>query len=79
MKITKLIIEGDSQIILNAFGKQQTPNWILNAKLESVLSLIDQFEGIRIQHIYCEGNLDADKLVNQGVEGEDFIHITSQN
>lgn len=75
--ITKLIIEGDSQIILNAIRKHQTPNWVMNAKLESVLCLIDQFEEIQIQHIFCEGNVEADKLAIEGVEGEYFTLISS--
>ena len=57
--------------------KHQTPNWVMNAKLESVLCLIDQFEDVQIQHIFCEGNVEVDKLANEGVEGEDFMLISS--
>lgn len=63
-KITKLIIEGDSKIIINAIRKCQTPNWVMNSKLESILCLIDQFEETKFQHIFCEGNAEANKLAN---------------
>ena len=33
IRVPKVIIEGDSQIILNALRKQDTPNWILNARI----------------------------------------------
>ena len=36
LKIKKLIIEGDSQIILNALRNRSTPNWMINSKSESV-------------------------------------------
>lgn len=39
--INKLIIEGNSQIILNALRKRETPNWILNSKLEYALAIFD--------------------------------------
>lgn len=54
--LSKIFIKGDSQIILNAIRNRATPNWVLNSKLENVISLIDRFEDIRICHIYREGN-----------------------
>ena len=71
-EIKRIIIEGDSQIIINAIRKHQTLNWVMNSKLEYVLSLIDQFKETRFQHIYREGNNEADKLANKGANGEDF-------
>ena len=76
-KFTRLIIEGDSQIVINAITKCQTPNWVLNSKLEKVLGPIDELEGTRFQHIYCEGNTKADELANKGVESEDFTFLLS--
>lgn len=67
--ISNLIIEGDSQIILNALRKRDTPNWILNSRLKEALSLLDKFAEIRIYHIYREGNSKADKLANLGADG----------
>ena len=50
--VTKVIIEGDSQIILNALRKRETPNWSLNAKLKEVLLLFNSFEEYRFDHIF---------------------------
>lgn len=65
--IQKLIIEGDSQIILNALRKLSTPNWCINSKLEMVFPLLYLFEEIRFQHIYREGNKEVGLLANIGV------------
>ena len=50
--LTRVIIEGDSQISLNAIRKCATPKWILNSKLGKVLNLFDQFVDCRICHIF---------------------------
>ena len=70
--LSKVIIEGDSQIILNAVRKRVTPNWVLNSKLKEVLMHIDQIEEIQICHIFREGNQKADWLANKGVDGVSF-------
>ncbi len=41
--LSKIIIEGDSQIVLNKIRKKKTPNWVLNSKLEEVLNILDCF------------------------------------
>ena len=71
--IKKLIIEGDSQIILNALRKRKTPNWVLNSKLEEVFKLLDLLEQTKIQHIFREGNKKADLLANKGADREDIL------
>ena len=50
--IRKLVIEGDSQIIINALSKRSMTNWILNSKLEYVLKIVENFEEMIIEHIY---------------------------
>ena len=62
--LSKIVIEGDSQIILNAIRKKTTPNWVLNSRLEWIILLLDHFEDIKIEHIYREGNGKADSLAN---------------
>ena len=69
LKIKKLIIEGDSQIIINALRKGNTPNWVLNSKLESITNSLSTFEDIRFAHIFREGNKEADLLANLGTDG----------
>ena len=63
--IKKLIIEGHSQIILNVVRCKYMSNWKLNSKLEEALSLIDNLDKIKIQHIYREGNKIENALVNK--------------
>ena len=69
LNIKKLIIEGDSQIIINALRKGATPNWVLNSKLEAIIKSLLAFEDIRFVHIYREGNKEADLLANHGTDG----------
>ena len=71
--INKLVIEGDSQIILNALRKRKTPNWTLNSKLEYALAIVDQFEETNIKHIYREGNREVNNLTNKGADGEEIL------
>ena len=67
--LSKVIIKGDSQIVLNSIRKCSTPNWVLNSQLEEVLVLIDKLEDYKICHIYREGNQIADQLVSSKVDG----------
>lgn len=75
INIRKLIIEGDSQIILNALRKRTTPNWRINSSLEEAIKKIDNIEEVIIQHIYREGNTEADKLANEGADGKEIFLI----
>ena len=75
LKLSKVIIEGDSQIILNAIRKRSTPNWVLNSLLEEVLALLDKMAEYRICHIYREGNQKADYLANLGADGTNSTNI----
>ena len=70
--LSRVIIEGDSQIILNAVRKRVTPNWVVNSKLSEVLMLLDRIEDIQIRHIFQEGNQKADWLANKGADGVNF-------
>ena len=79
LRICKIHIEGDSQIVLNAIRLKKTPNWLLNSKLQEVLILLEQFEEINISHIYREGNLLADELANKGADGESVLEINVDN
>ena len=65
--LSKIFIEGNSQIVLNAIRNRATPNWVLNSKLEEVINLLDRFEDISIFHIFQEGNQKEDLLANKGV------------
>ena len=71
--LLKIHIEGDSQIILNAIRKKTTPNWVLNSKLNNVINLMNNFEDIKIEHIYRERNLKDDGLANMGADGHNNL------
>lgn len=73
MKITKVIIEGDSQVILNAIRKESTPNWHLQSKLEYTVMILKLFEEIIVKYIYREDNKEANILANKGANEEDNL------
>ena len=75
LNLPNVIIEGDSQIVLNAIRKCSTPNWVLNSQLEEVLVVLDRLEEYRICHIYREGNLIADNLANSGADGVNVLYF----
>ena len=75
--LTKIVIEGDSQIFINALCKRSTPNWVLNLKLEEILKLLEKLETFQLVHIYREGNTKADNLENLGANGSNFIKINN--
>ena len=50
--LSKIFIEGDSQVVLNAIRQKSTPNWVLNSKLREVLIEVEKFEDVHIGHIY---------------------------
>jgi ribonuclease HI len=69
LNFPKLIIEGDSQIIINAIRTKKMPNWILNSKIEEINHILESFPEILVKHTYREGNSDADNLANLGANG----------
>lgn len=81
--VTKVVIEGNSQIILNAVRKCSTPNQVINSKLDGVLNLLNNFEDYQICHIYREGNYIVVVVVGRRVEiqvgvGSFEINMTTQ-
>ncbi|GLJ46820.1 hypothetical protein SUGI_0987660 [Cryptomeria japonica] len=67
-RIDKLIIEGDSQVILNGISSSKFQNWLLDnwtLRIKTFLNLIGDFH---IQHKYREGNKAVDMLADLEVE-----------
>ncbi|GLJ07489.1 hypothetical protein SUGI_0068130 [Cryptomeria japonica] len=65
--ISKVLIEGDSQVIINDIIKSNFQCWKLSKwllRINHLLELIDTFE---IKHVYHEGNRMADYLAKLGV------------
>ncbi|GLJ40609.1 hypothetical protein SUGI_0838200 [Cryptomeria japonica] len=67
-KIDKLIIEGDSQIILNGVSKSIFQSWRLAAWISRIKSLLNLLGKYQIQHTFQEWNKAADQLANMGIE-----------
>ena len=75
--LSRIFIEGDSQVVLNTIRQKKTPNWVLNSKLQEVLILMENFEETFIGHIYREGNVMADGLANRGADGDRCVVFNS--
>ncbi|XP_059078222.1 uncharacterized protein LOC131876763 [Cryptomeria japonica] len=61
----KVVIKGDSQIILNGVTKKYFTNWRLNERIPRINQLLKKLEDYQVKHIYREGNHVADILANQ--------------
>lgn len=79
LNIKKIVIEGDSAIIINALRKGSMPDWRLNASLAKFLTNIKTFDRVIFNHIYREGNRRADSLANMGADGKTLIHVAPNN
>lgn len=75
LNIKKIVIEGDSAIIINALRKGSMPDWKLNASLEKILTNMKTFDKTIFNHIYREGNRRADFLANLGADGKTLTHV----
>ncbi|XP_057865263.2 uncharacterized protein LOC131072959 [Cryptomeria japonica] len=67
--VDKLVVEGDSAIVINAMRKGSILNWRLDALLNKALNLGKAFKKIIFNHIFREGNFKADELANMGADG----------
>ncbi|XP_059078011.1 uncharacterized protein LOC131876591 [Cryptomeria japonica] len=64
---SKVEIEGDSQIVINAVIKQTTPNWKLQQYLDDIKQNLNRIQQYKITHVYREANRAADQLANEGI------------
>ena len=72
--MSKIHVEGDSSIIINACIKHHVYNWSIQYILHQVWSLLDSISECYIMHTYREGNLLANCLANLGTNG---VYINS--
>eukprot|EP00253_Pinus_taeda_P027174 PITA_27174 len=86
-RLTPLIVEGDSQIIINMVSKIQqgkdvqkvSSSWRLATRLEILQKWLRSNKAISFKHIRREGNKLADFLANLGVDrGEEFFEGSLQ-
>ncbi|XP_059074956.1 uncharacterized protein LOC131874987 [Cryptomeria japonica] len=64
----RLIIEGDSKLIIKVTKSVSGISWMLSNILKDIWSMIVWMEEFHIQHIYREGNSVVDSLTMAGLE-----------
>ncbi|GLJ44143.1 hypothetical protein SUGI_0920550 [Cryptomeria japonica] len=67
-KMTKLIIKGDSLIIIQGIIKGGFQSWKLNKWIRCVSRLLSDIGLYEIAHIYKQGNRVADCVANMGTD-----------
>ncbi|GLJ29714.1 hypothetical protein SUGI_0586110 [Cryptomeria japonica] len=65
--VHKVLIEGDSQVILNGISNQQFADWKLNCWIPRIQHLIGHISDCSFTHSYREGNSVADCLANMRI------------
>ncbi|GLJ55345.1 hypothetical protein SUGI_1187550 [Cryptomeria japonica] len=66
--VVKLIIEGDSQVILNGVSKFIFQNWWLECWIPRINMLLNLIGDYHIQHMFQEGKKAIGYLANMGIE-----------
>ena len=77
-----LVVEGDSQIIINMTRKLQarslmiqvSKNWGWESRLSTLRQILIGEEALLLTHVKREGNRVADAMSNSGVESEFSFH-----
>ena len=57
-----IILDLDSQIVVNCFLKKATPQWNIITRLERIQNLISQTQNFKCLHVFREANCVADAL-----------------
>lgn len=68
MKIQRLHLEGDSQVVINAIAKGNTPSWKSSHWVEIIREKLNLFEEFRVSHIRRGANVVANLLSNIGCD-----------
>ncbi|GLJ43283.1 hypothetical protein SUGI_0898790 [Cryptomeria japonica] len=66
--VVKLVIEGDSQVILNGVINSVFQSWWLQSWILRIKLLLNSLGDYRIQHMFREGNKATNYLANMGIE-----------
>ncbi|XP_059068483.1 uncharacterized protein LOC131858991 [Cryptomeria japonica] len=64
----KVIIEGDSQIIVNDISKSSFQNWKLGKWIPYINKLLGSINSFELKQTFREGNKVADLLANVGID-----------
>ena len=81
-----LVVEGDSQIIINNARKLQaasltsqvSKNWRWESRLSILRQILAGEEALLLTHVKREGNRVADAMANTGVESEFSFHAKTK-
>ena len=65
--VKKLIMEGDSKLIIQVVQDVWTPHWHLKPIIEDIKWLASEFQHISWKHIYRDANFMADALAHVGL------------
>ncbi|XP_057830892.1 uncharacterized protein LOC131041717 [Cryptomeria japonica] len=67
--LNNILVEGDSEIAINAIKRKKTPNWRLQGILDNIIVSLDRIENYEAKHIYREENSEADALSKIAAQG----------
>ena len=63
---TKIDVEGDSKLVINAVNQVSAPPWRLLSLLQDIKLLGSSFESSSFKHVFREANFVANILANLG-------------
>ncbi|KAL6190194.1 hypothetical protein ACLB2K_036592 [Fragaria x ananassa] len=64
--ITKIEVEGDSKLVIDAVNGVSTPPWRLLKLIQDIKTLSNSFEFVCFKHVFREANFVANALANLG-------------
>ncbi|XP_004309278.1 PREDICTED: uncharacterized protein LOC101298847, partial [Fragaria vesca subsp. vesca] len=63
---TKVEIEGDSKLVLDAINGHSTPPWRIRKLCQDIKALRSSFEFVSFKHVFREANFVANAFANLG-------------
>lgn len=70
LKVSNLKVKMDSELIVKQLtGQYKVKNEVLKEWHKDISSMISQFEKIEFSHVFRKDNKEADKLVNDALDG----------
>lgn len=67
----RIHIEGDSKLLIDCIKGTCATSWRAKTIVENIVTLLQKFDFMKINHVYREANSVADALANLGHEEED--------
>lgn len=79
----KVIVEGDSKIIIDYLNNIAKASWEIKDLLDDYKIMLQYFQHYKIHHTFREGNIAADAMANFGLRQEvlkywDFSNLSNQ-